>query len=286
MSVGVGVGVGVGVASATGRSVGCRTAVRSFRPTLAPPGRLVRLGVVLDERNPPDRVRLLAQMCERAGIDALWASNRSVLILAAEVTTRPRLGLLVASPPGGLDTSRLELSLPDPPTGVWADVHLAIEANDAAALELAVQLAHDVVLPAAASRAIEAAVAEVRAACARLGRDPATLGIALQLPVSVGRTAAEAFARAAAEPLFQSIGQPAEVGLFGTLEECQDRVIALAHAGVTDLRCVLPNSPDVPDVIAQLTAMVVGTVDVLAPGAPRSKAPDPPVGWGGRRRRS
>src|SRR5205085_7422928 len=117
---------------------------------------------------------------------------------------------------------------------------------------LAVRLADDVVLPGAASRAIAVAVAEVRATCQRLGRDPASLGIGLQLPVSVGRTAAEAFARAAAEPLFrsESIGQPAEVGLFGTLEECQDRVIALAHAGVTDLRCVLPNAPDVPDVIA------------------------------------
>ena len=59
---------------------------------------------------------------------------------------------------------------------------------------------------------------------------------------------------------------------------------ALAHAGVTDLRCVLPNAPDVHDVIAQVTAMTVGTVEKLAPGAPRSPAPPPPEGWGGRSR--
>jgi hypothetical protein len=72
--------------------------------------------------------------------------------------------------------------------------------------------------------------------------------------------------------------------VFGTLEQCHERVITLAHAGVTDLRCVLPNAPDVHDVIAQATAMTVGTVAKLAPGAPRSPAPPPPEGWGGRSR--
>jgi hypothetical protein len=80
------------------------------------------------------------------------------------------------------------------------------------------------------------------------------------------------------------VGQPAEVGLFGTLEVCQAGVIELAHAGVTELRCSLPNAPDLPDVIAQLTAMVVGRLDILTPNAPRSRDPDPPAGWGGRSR--
>ena len=74
-----------------------------------------------------------------------------------------------------------------------------------------------------------------------------------------------------------------DIGIFGTLEQCQERVQELAHAGVTDLRCVVPNSADVHDVIAQLTAIAVGTVDVFVPGAPRSKAPEPPPSWGGRR---
>ena len=72
--------------------------------------------------------------------------------------------------------------------------------------------------------------------------------------------------------------------MFGTLEHCHERVIALAHAGVTDLRCVLPNAPDVHDVIAQATAMTVGTVAKLVAGAPRSEPPPPPEGWGGRSR--
>ena len=76
--------------------------------------------------------------------------------------------------------------------------------------------------------------------------------------------------------------RPGQVGIFGTLEECQDRVIALAHAGITDLRCIVPATLDVHDVIAQLTAITVGTTDVLVPGSLRSPAPPPPDGWGGR----
>jgi hypothetical protein len=100
--------------------------------------------------------------------------------------------------------------------------------------------------------------------------------------VSIGRTSAEARARASVEPLFAELGDPARIGVVGTLEQCQDRVIELAHLGVADLRCVLPNTSDVHDAIAQLTAAVVGSLDVLAPNAPRSRPPDPPEGWGAR----
>jgi len=46
-----------------------------FRPALAPPGRLVRLSVVLDTRNDPQRLLQIAIMCDRAGIDALWVRD-------------------------------------------------------------------------------------------------------------------------------------------------------------------------------------------------------------------
>ena len=137
----------------------------------------------------------------------------------------------------------------------------------------------DVVLSAWHWPDLETAADEWRAAAADLGRDPATLGVAALLPVSVGRTVAEASARADMDPTFARFGHPSDIGIFGTLEECQDRVIALAHAGITDLRCVLPATPDVHDVIAQLTAI---TIDVLIPGSLRSPSPPPPDGWGGR----
>ena len=145
-------------------------------------------------------------------------------------------------------------------------------------------VADDVLVVAAdVDRAAEQA-RTLREAFALAGRDPASLGVAVRLPVSIGRTVAEATARWDAEPAFAALGPPDRAGVFGTLEQCHERVIALAHAGVTDLRCVLPNAPDVHDVIAQATAMTVGTVAKLVPGAPRSEPPPPPEGWGGRSR--
>ena len=94
--------------------------------------------------------------------------------------------------------------------------------------------------------------------------------------VSIGRTEAEAAARADANPAFAHTGDPREHGLFGTLEQCQDGVIALAHQGVVDVRCLLPDTPDVHDVIAQLTAVAIGSLVTHRPDAERSAAPPPP----------
>ncbi len=180
---------------------------------------------------------------------------------------------------GPAEAGEAELGVASPQAG---GPPISVEAITAAQMELAASVGDDLMIPAAAVRDVDAAIQRALFACERAERDPATLGIALEVPVSIGRTVAEAQARADAEPLFQTLGAPSEVGVFGTLEQCQERVIELAHAGVTDLRCILPNSPDVHDVIAQLTAITVGSVDVFARGAPKSKAPDPPKTWGGR----
>ena len=171
----------------------------------------------------------------------------------------------------------LEAASPQP-----AGPPVSVEVTDSFGIGVAVRIADDVVIPAMAVPDLPAMIEQVRTGCEASQRDPSSLGIAVELPVSIGRTSAEAQARASAESLFRTIGHPSKVGIFGTLEQCQDRVIELAHAGVTELRCIVPNTADVHDVIAQLTAMVVGTVDVLSPTAPRSRAPDPPAGWGGR----
>ncbi len=337
-------------------------AVTDFRPTRAPRGRLVRLGIFLDTRNAPNRLREVARMCDGAGIEALWVRDHlappdaeprleawTALTLAGMVAARPRIGAILNAafrPPGTLAAmagtldaalgGRLELGLsagwlerenlafgfdfPEPGArarrveryatilrGLLEGYPVVVGGSDDAApaelgvaspqaggprisveaispeqMDVAVAVADDVLIPAAAVKDVGDAVRHVRRACERGERDPASLGIALEVPVSIGRTVAEAQARAESEPLFQTVGPPWEVGLFGTLEQCQERVIELAHAGIADLRCVLPNSPDVHDVIAQLTAMAIGTVDVLSPGTPRSKSPDPPSTWGGR----
>jgi alkanesulfonate monooxygenase SsuD/methylene tetrahydromethanopterin reductase-like flavin-dependent oxidoreductase (luciferase family) len=336
------------------------------RPTAAPPGRLVRLGVVLDTRNPVERLLDVARMGDRAGIGALWVEDgpqgpavpgrlgvgsdeppaadgarldawTALTLLSGEVR-RARIGALMdaaeweparlarmAATLGARTGGRLELTLradaarllalreslaattvpavlapsggdgpaigpaSGPAFGTVAlpavPPTLAVEAGGEAAVSPEVLAAvDDLLLPAGPLAATVAAAVALRRAAAAAGRRPETLGVAARLPVSVGRTVAEAQARWDAEPAFAALGPPAETGLFGTLEQCHDRVIELAHAGVTELRCLLPNAIDVHDVIAQLTAMTIGSADKLVPGAPRTRVPEPPAGWGGRSR--
>jgi alkanesulfonate monooxygenase SsuD/methylene tetrahydromethanopterin reductase-like flavin-dependent oxidoreductase (luciferase family) len=312
----------------------------AFRPTLPPPGRLVRLGVVLDARNPAGRLAEVARMCDRVGIGAVWVDDSArpgpppakeldawtALAALAPATTRVRLGAMLlagrrpapllaemAATLATLAGDRVEVSLlaaADAPLRPYADAFTGALATPAAAgdgarpggrptvavevgdpekldresLDWLVGVADDVLVTAADVDRVAETARELRAACALAGREPETLGVAVRLPVSVGRTVTEARARWDAEPAFAELGPPEQAGVYGTLEQCHQRVIAFAHAGVTDLRCVLPNAADVHDVIAQVTAMTVGTVDKLAPGAPRSPAPPPPEGWGGRPR--
>jgi hypothetical protein len=274
----------------------------AFRPTIPPPGRLVRLGVVLDARNPAERLVEIARMCDRAGIGAVWTDGWAMLDRLAAATGRVRLGVVLAgagpvpSLPDAL-AGRLELTLPGATAADLAALRGGAGggARPVVAVELAgtgatagpgswPAAADDVLLAAGTVEELALRANAALAAARAAGRDPATLGVAARLPVSVGRTTAEARARWEAEPAFAGLGPPDRAGIFGTLEQCHERVIALAHAGVTDLRCLLPNTLDVHDVIAQLTAMTVGTVATLAPGAPRSPAPPPPPGWGGRPR--
>jgi alkanesulfonate monooxygenase SsuD/methylene tetrahydromethanopterin reductase-like flavin-dependent oxidoreductase (luciferase family) len=315
----------------------------AFRPTLPPPGRLVRLGVVLDARNPAERLTEVARMCDRAGIGAVWGDDSAqpgqppprlealtALAALAPATARVRLGamLLAARRPApllaamagtlaALTGGRVEVSVlgvPDASLRSYTDefrealeqpegsgepqggapvgrdgLTVGVEVGDPERLDpeqvaWLAGVADDLLLTAADVERLAECARQVRAACELAGREPGTLGIAARLPVSVGRTVAEARARWDADPAFAALGPPERAGVFGTLEQCHERVISLAHAGVTDLRCVLPNAADVHDVIAQVTAMSVGTVDKLAPGAPRSPAPPPPEGWGGRPR--
>jgi hypothetical protein len=108
----------------------------------------------------------------------------------------------------------------------------------------------------------------------------AACGGVLEVPVSIGRTRQEAFARVVATPAFLHTGTPADQGLFGTLEDCQQQVQLWARAGVRGLCMVVPD-PDLPDVLAQLRAVAIG--NRAAPfSAERSPDPLPPAGWGGR----
>lgn len=329
------------------------TDVRDFRPVTAPPGRLVRLALVLDPRNGAQQTVRIAQMAERAGLDALWVNDRlitddatprmeawTMLSTAALYTDRIRVGAMLtsglrtpqsmAAMAGSLDTildGRIELGVatasheeefvglglpyPDPGRRVGEMAEFAgvltrltrgetavesgavlgftspqpggpavtIEAYNQPELEVAVDLADNVLLPMRPLDELHALVARARQTAERAGRDAATLGFAVQLPVSVGRTDAESDVRVEIDDLLAQVDTKT-LGVHGTLEHCQDTMIELAHLGFGEVRCVLPNVEDIDDVIAQLTATAIGTTDVLKPGMARSAAPDPPPGWG------
>jgi alkanesulfonate monooxygenase SsuD/methylene tetrahydromethanopterin reductase-like flavin-dependent oxidoreductase (luciferase family) len=270
-----------------------------FDPTRAPAGRLARLGVVIDPAEPS--AVAIARFADLAGIDVVWVASLGTeggsLADASVVATailRARLGAIVATggpPPAfaneitvdaGNETLNLARRLRDDTGGSAERPRFAAVAESQAEIAALLAVVDDVVLPAWRFPDLETAADEARAQAQEAGRDPATLGVAALVPVSIGRTSTEAEARAERDPRFARLGHPRDVGIFGTLEECQDRVIALAHAGISDLRCILPAAPDVHDVIAQLTAVTIGTTDVLVPGSLRSPAPPPPEGWGGR----
>jgi hypothetical protein len=104
---------------------------------------------------------------------------------------------------------------------------------------------------------------------------------AVCLPASPGRTDTEAHARLDHDPELAAAARAAP-SLVGTLEHCQQTVAALRAAGMSELRVRLPSTPDLPDVIAQVSALRADALAGLKPGAPRSPDPGAPAGWGGR----
>jgi hypothetical protein len=275
-----------------------------FDPTRPPPGRLARLGVTVDPLD--EHAAAIARLCDRAGIEIVWFGSPAPAQsgdgldgdappapadpheLAASIV-RARVGWIVdwtaALPDVAVEAWVPEAGGPDrfvPAIDDARGVRRSAALTDLAGLPALLQVVDDVVLPAWRFPDLETAADEVRAEAAELGRDPASLGVAAVVPRRRGGAGARAPPPPPPDPVFRTIGHPRELGIFGTLEECQDRVIALAHAGITDLRCVLPGALDVHDVIAQLTAITIGTTDVLIPGSLRSPAPLPPDGWGGR----
>jgi len=277
--------------------------------------RAIRLGVVIDGRLDAARARQVVTLTDRLGLAGVWwrhpwwplsgtgtrETDRAGQLAALTSSVQVRPGLVVdadAADPGHEDDAwldglvlaagssaargpavpRIALAGSSPLVERWQGligrrpglaVELALPARDGAASAAAV------FVPCAPGRNLTGEVSA--AASAAEGRP-----VLAEVTVSVGRTAAEARARADADELFTLAGHPARQGLFGTLEECQATAAQLAHAGATELICYLPLASDLPDVLAQLRSIAIGA-GVLRPGEPPSAPPPPPAGWGGRR---
>jgi hypothetical protein len=122
----------------------------------------------------------------------------------------------------------------------------------------------------------------VAAERARLDAEGATRPLQVSVPISIGRTMNEAVARADLEPRFTGNRHPRDVGIFGTFEQAQEQVLALARAGADDLVLDVPLERDVADVLAQIRALVVGPTPELvdAPPRPDRTVPPPTVFYG------
>lgn len=83
------------------------------------------------------------------------------------------------------------------------------------------------------------------------------------VPISIGRTLNEAMARADRDPRFAGDAHPRECGIYGTFEEAQEQVLALARAGAEVLLVTVPHELDVADILAQVKALVVGATPAL-----------------------
>ena len=272
-----------------------------------------QLSVVIDGRLDAGRARQVATLASRLGLAGVWL-RRPWWRLAAPggmgADPLPALGSCAGIRPGlvvdadAADPDEAEAGWLGRPVAVPAGLRIALTGTPATVArwqeligrrpDLAVsQLVLPpgcgtgsgpgsgstaplaVFVPCAPGRDLAAEVSA--AARAAAGRP-----VLAEVTVSVGRTAAEARARADADELFKLAGHPAQQGLFGTLEECQATAARLGHAGVAELVCYLPLASDLPDVLAQLRSIAIGA-GVLRPGEPPSAAPPPPPGWGGRR---
>lgn len=116
----------------------------------------------------------------------------------------------------------------------------------------------------------------------RLDAEGATRPLQVAIPISIGRTMNEAVARADLEQRFNGDRHPRDVGIFGTFEQAQEQVLALARAGADDLVLDVPLERDVADVLAQIRALVVGATPELlhAPVRQERTVPPPTVFYG------
>ena len=245
----------------------------SFDPTRPPPAGWPVSGVVFDGRTQAAASRRCARMCDRAGIDAVWVADRWPARPAAAVmrgrsqptslgtapatatagaivgpagrpsgarrsTARPRGRLHDGGDDGADRTRRSAMQY----RGRASRAGCPSSSDAERELGPLLAVADDIVLPAwrplgpgdggrrgagGRSRRVRPRPGDARGRRARPGVDRPD-----------GRRGCRPGRRWI--PTFAASVTRREIGIFGTLEECQDRVIALAHAGITDLRCVVP----------------------------------------------
>jgi hypothetical protein len=260
---------------------------------------MVRLGVVVDRRWAPALRAAVPQLASGARCGPLWITDRPPAgplhpgEAEALASTAARLGVAVAHDER---TARLdartgpgpgeERSLPGEERRLHGEAwRLPGEERRLPGEERSLPR-EERRLPGGSGAVVVASwparrLSELVAAWTAGGGDPGRLVV--EVPVSIGRTRAEAAARDDAD-WFAAFGDPESQGLFGTLEDCQAQAAAHAGLGIAELRCVLPEH-DLPDVVAQLSSVGIGALATHGAHLPPSPHPPAPPGFGAAHRR-
>ncbi len=231
----------------------------------APPDALLDLEVFLAADQPAERQDQLAILAGRLGYRAIWLETEDRLgdlrRLAAlrALAGDAAVGLSFSSIPAAAFVAALPVAVPmEIPAPGTARDDLIDALGGVTAWSQRVRVRGDVddqaagVVVVAGDRAsLLAAIATAAAA-----RRPRVHSV-------VGRTASEAAARASRDPHLAGRSDPRRAGLFGTLDDAQEQVLALAAAGADAVLATLPDDVDVADLLAQLRSAVAGPTPLL-----------------------
>jgi hypothetical protein len=247
---------------------------------------LLDLALTLHPDQPADRQQQEAAAAARLGYAEVWlpvrvaGAGRGVpdparLAELAAAAGDARLGLILGGPEDEVLAGLLGLA-----PGAGGEVLLELPGS-AAALVRAVGGADAwqarvrlpdfdagaagtvVTAPTRADAVTGVAVAAARRAAVRLG--PATHPVVAAVPVSIGRTAHEAAARALRDPRFADLVRSADAGMIGSFEQAQTQALELAAAGADALRVIVPDDGDGADLLAQVRSLVAADDPVLHP---------------------
>jgi hypothetical protein len=248
------------------------------------------ISLLLDHRHD---VRMAAALAGRAGITRVWTTpDRAlegddligVICRRGDITPRTARSVWIRRPWSD-STRALVADLVHEGSDVSADTDAEdTDAEDtdasAGASASAAGILAATATPVLSLPTLEATLRSAAAVSAMPGPTSPAKAAAV-IAVSPGRTSAEAHARVRLDPEFAHTAS-ATCTIVGTLEDCQQAVAALFASGITDVRVSIPATPDFPDVLAQLATLRGDVLRRVEPGAPRSDAPAPPRGWGGR----
>jgi hypothetical protein len=236
----------------------------------ASPDALLDLEVFLAPDQLADRQDQLAVLAGRLGYRAIWlgalagtADPRRIAALAA-LSGDAVVGVSFGSLPTAAYVAALpvgvRLEIPDPGSArdslVEAVGGVTAWSERVRVRDLIDDQAAGVVIAASDRAGLLATIAA--AALAAGGRS-----VVAAVTVSIGRTASEAAARASRDPHLADDRHPRHAGVFGTLDDAQEQVLALAAAGADTLLATLPDDVDVADLLAQLRSAVAGPTPLL-----------------------